>query len=177
MPGGRGPGGPGGGGYGGGGMLPRNTTMSHANQLYDWIKTTRSPQKVGGIAGSGYVPSESFSFIDLASRIKLAWMKSYHHEGTTRFRAFVGNYQVLTHNVSRQARLEQMTTMLGKRHSKKEISDQQYGQRLMYEADRYYSWLRSKHALTEEQYRKAMTEFADSHGIEYVFEDEPVRSR
>ena len=163
---------------GGGGMLPADTTVRHYNRLVDWKKTTGNPDRVGGIVGSGYVPGDSFSFIDLASKIKLAWMFSYHHEGTSRLRSFIGNYQVLSHNVSRKARLDQMAAQLGKRRNNKEISAQTYGQRIMYEAERYYGWLYSKRAITEAQYKENMKDFAEKHGIEYVFEDEePTKSR
>lgn len=170
---------PRGGGFegGAGGFFGHNYTMRDANVAYDRRRTLGRPEAVGGIAGTGYIPSEEFSFIDLGSRIKLAWDFSHHHKGLSRIGSFIGNFQVLTHNVSRQARLAQMEIQLGKRHTAKEIDDQTYGQRIMYEADRYYGWLRNKTVISEEEYRSHMTAFAEKHGIEYVFDDEPVRTR
>ena len=162
-----------------GGMLPRDTNMGHANQLIDWRRTTGRPPAVPGLAGTGYIPSSSFSLIDLYHRFQLAKTFSIHRPaGVSRFRAFVGNYQVLSHDMSKRARFDQMVSQLSKRRKDGDISDQKYADRIMYEAVHYYGWLKSKYVISEEQYREHVTEFAETHGIDFDFGDEaPSRTR
>ena len=162
---------------GDGGFFGHNYTMRDANSAIDRRRTFGRPDAVPGVSGTGYIPDEDFSVIDIFHRIKLARILSLHPNGASRFRSFVGNYQALTHDASKRARLEKMTVQLMRRHKDGEIDDQEYGERLMYEADKYYSWLRSKTVLSEQQYREAMMHFAGEHGIDYDFGDSgPTRT-
>ena len=175
-PSGGGPGGPGFGPFAGG--LPANSTMGTANQLYDFIKTTRMPGPVGGLVGGGYVPSDEFSFIDIYHRIQLARTFSIHSNGASRFRSFIGNYQVLSNEACKRARLDKMVASLDKRRKNREIDDQTWGNRVMYEALQYFGWLKRNTVLTKERYRTEVMEFAEKHGIDFSFGDEaPARTR
>lgn len=164
-------------GGGGGGFFTHNYTMRDANSAIDRRRTFGRPEAVPGVSGTGYIPDEDFSLIDIFHRIKLANILSSHPNGASRFYSFVGNYQVLTHDASKRARLDKMVVQLMRRHNDGEIDNQEYGERLMYEANRYYSWLRRKTVISEQQYREAMIAFAEEHGIDYDFGDSgPTRT-
>ncbi len=172
------PGGPGGpGGFSG--AIPRNSTMQTAHQMYDFRKTTRRIPNEPGLAGTGYMDSDGFTFLGVWHKIQLARVFSIHRpQGTGRARSFIGNYQYLSHDAAMRARFEKMVTQLKKRYDDFDLDDQEFGDRIMWEADRYFGWLKRKTIIDEAEYREKMTEFANAYGIDYDFGDSgPTRGR
>ena len=160
------------GGRGASGFYNYDFGMSEAQSRIDRHRAFGRAPAVGGIVGGGYVPKDSFSVVDLWHRFQLARTFSLRRPtGVSRFSAFVGNYQVLSHDACRKARFDEMVSSLSARYKSYDIDAQDYGDRIMYEADRYYGWLRKNYAITDEEYRKAMSDFAESHGIDYDFGD------
>ena len=165
------------GGRGASGFYNYDFGMSEAQSRIDYHRAVgRAPEQGGQW---GFVEAERFSLLGIWHRLQLARVFSLHRpQGVGRVRSFIGNYQVLAHDSAMKARFTKMEALLTKRYKADEIDAQFYGDRIMYEADRYYSWLLRKTVITEEQYREAMTKFAEEHGIEYDFGDSaPARSR
>lgn len=166
----RGPGGPGfGPGFGPfAGGLPPNSTMTTANQMYDFIKTTGAPMRVGAAGGHIFDNPSAFSFIDWFHKVGLAWdLSKYSAAG--RFSSFIGAYQYIGQQPAMYARYKKVTDELDSLYKNGKIEPQEYGRKIMHEAMRYYAFLRDKKLMSEEEYRGCLMLFAQDHGIEFSF--------
>ena len=159
-----------GGGYLGG--IPSNSTMSTANAVRDFFKTTSHPAPGASVVGGGYLDEgTSFSYIAFGHRLSLAWDLSYDRKGHTRIGAFLGNFRALGGGAqAKKAKFDKVYGELTKARDEGTLDPQTYAERIMYEAMSYYGYLQRIAMIDKEEYYEEVYKFADANGIDFEFE-------